>query len=125
MRKSIASDGGGDKTVRSDISRGGQVSADDEVALPNYLVHLQSQNDFIMEMDVDQELNQRGNCGDSDDDNGDYARDFDDTMREVKLERSHVLLGDDGMQQADEGQINSVIIHAGYTMDPDFSQTNR
>ena len=125
MRKSIASDGGGDKTVRSEISRGGQVTADDEVALPNYLVHLQSQNDFIMEMDVDQELNQRGNCGDSDDDNGDYARDFDDTMRGVKLERSNVLLGDDGMQQADEGQINSVIIHAGYTMDPDFSQTNR
>ena len=34
---------------------------------------------------------------------GDNARYFDDTMREVKLERSRVLLGADGIEQDDEG----------------------
>ena len=37
-------------------------------------------------------------------------------MREVKLERSRVLLGDYGMEQADEGGMNYVLIHVGDTM---------
>ena len=48
MRKSSASDGEGDETVRSGISHGGYVTADDNVELPNYLVHFPSHNYFIM-----------------------------------------------------------------------------
>ena len=39
-------------------------------------------------------------------------------MREVELERSCVLLGDDGIQQDCQGEMNSVLLHAGETMDP-------
>ena len=39
-------------------------------------------------------------------------------MREIELERSHVLLGDDGIEQADVGGMNSVLLHVGKTMDP-------
>ena len=118
MSKASVSDGNGDKTVRSELSRGGYVTVDDKVAPPNYLVHLLRQNDVIMDIDVEEELNERGNSGDSDDD-GDDARDFDGTMREVELERSRVLLGGDGIDQAGEGEMNSVLLHAGDTMDPD------
>ena len=38
MRKTSASDSDGDRTVHSDLSHGGYVTADDEVALKNYLV---------------------------------------------------------------------------------------
>ena len=48
MRKTSASNGDGDKIVLSDISCGGYVTADDELALPNYLVQLTSKNDFIV-----------------------------------------------------------------------------
>ena len=50
-----------------------------------------------------EELNDRGNGGDSDDDLED-ARHFNNTMKEVNLERSHVLSGYDGIEQADDGR---------------------
>ena len=53
MIKLSASSNDGDETVRSDISRGGYVTSDDKLELSNYLVHLPSQNDVIMEMDVE------------------------------------------------------------------------
>ena len=40
MKKLIASDNDGDETVRYELSHGGYVNADYEVALLNYLVHL-------------------------------------------------------------------------------------
>ena len=55
---------GGDETVRSEISYCDYVTADDEVALPNYLVHLPIQNDVIMVIAVEEELNERRNGGD-------------------------------------------------------------
>ena len=70
------------------------------MALPNYLVHLQNQNNITAEIDVEEELNERVNSGDLDDD-GDNARDFDDTMREVELDMSCFLLVYDGIEQAD------------------------
>ena len=69
------------------------------MSLPNYLLHLPSKNDVIIDIDVEEELKERGNCGDLDD-YGDDARYFNNTMREVKLERSRVLLGDGGIEQA-------------------------
>ena len=71
MSKSSASDDDGDETVHSEISRGGYVTAYDEAALTNYLVQLPSQNDIIVYIDVEEELDDRGNGGNSDDD-GDY-----------------------------------------------------
>ena len=71
-----------------------------------------------MEIDLEEELNKRVNYGDLDDD-GDNARYLYNTMMEVELERSNFLLGDDGIEQADEGGINSVFLHFGETMDPD------
>ena len=53
MRKSSASDGEGDETVRSGISHGGYVTADDKVAPPNYLVHLPINNELIMDINVE------------------------------------------------------------------------
>ena len=53
------------------------------------------------------------------DDFGGNARYFDDTMREFRLERISVLLGDDGMDQVDEVGVNSMLLHVGDTMDPD------
>ena len=87
------SNGDREKTVRSDIYHGGYVTTYGKVALPNYMMRLPSQNDFIMDINGEEELNKRGNGGDSDDD-GEDARDFGDTMREVELERSRVMLGD-------------------------------
>ena len=34
-------------------------------------------------------------------------------MREVELERSRVLLGDDGINKSDEGEVNSFFLHVG------------
>ena len=52
------------------------------------------------------------------DNGGDDSIYFDNTMREVKLERSLVLLGADGIDQSDEGGVNSMLLHVGDTMDP-------
>ena len=87
------------------------------MALPNYLVQLPSHNDVIVDIGVEEELNDRVNGGDSDDD-GEYAIYFDYKMREVELERPHLLLGYDGIYQADEGEIKSVLLHVGDTIDP-------
>ena len=46
-----------DKRVHSEISCGGYVTAYDELVLPNFLVHLPSQNYVIMDIDVEEELN--------------------------------------------------------------------
>ena len=43
------------------------------MVLTNYLVHITSHNDVIMEIDLEEELNKRVNYGDLDDD-GDNAR---------------------------------------------------
>ena len=50
---------------------------------------------------------------------GDNARYFDDTMREINLDRSCVLLGADGIDHADDGGMNSMLLHVRDTMDPD------
>ena len=71
-----------------------------------------------MNIDVDEELNERVNGGYFDD-FGDNERYFDDKMREVKLESSRVLLGAERIEQADEGGVNSMLLHVGDTMDPD------
>ena len=86
--------------------------------LPNFLVHLPSQNYFIMDIDVKEELNERVNGGYLDD-VGDNARYFDNTMREVKLERSRVLLGAYGIEKDDEGGMNYMLLNGGDTIDPD------
>ena len=40
-------------------------------------------------------------------------REFDNAMRELELERLHVLLGNDGIEKADEGVMNSVLLCVG------------
>ena len=57
MSKSSVSDGDGDETTCYELSCGGYATSDDDVALNNYLVHLPSQNEVIMEIDVEEELN--------------------------------------------------------------------
>ena len=52
MSKTSVRDGLETKTVFSEPSRDGYATADVEVALPNYLVHLPSQNDSIVDIDV-------------------------------------------------------------------------
>ena len=84
----------------------------------NYLVHLSSQYDVIVAIDIEEELNGRGNGGDLDYD-GENTIDFDDKMREFKLDISRVLLGDDKIEKANERGMNSVLLHVGETMDPD------
>ena len=115
MSKLRASDNDGEENVCYELFCVVYVNAYDEVALPNYLVHLQNQNDFKMEMDVKEELNERGNGGDLDDD-GDYTTDLENTMRKVKSKRSHVFKGDDRIYQAGEGEMNSVLLHVEDTM---------
>ena len=83
-----------DKLVHPEISRGGYVTAYDGLALPNFMVHLPSQNYFIIDIDVEEELNERVNGGYLYD-VGEKAKYLNNTMREVKLERSRVLLGAD------------------------------
>ena len=56
ITKSSTSKNDGDKTVLSEISRGSYVTADDNMALTNYLVHPPSQNYGIMEIDVRGEM---------------------------------------------------------------------
>ena len=51
-----------------------------EVALPNYLVHLSSHNAVIVDIYMEQDLNKMVNGGDLDD-GGDDASDFEDKMR--------------------------------------------
>ena len=58
MIKSIASNNDGDKPVRSELCHCGYVTADNEVVLKNYLVHIPSKNYFIVEIDVEEELNE-------------------------------------------------------------------
>ena len=48
MRKSSESNSDGDENVHSELSSGSYVTADDEVAQPNYLLHLPSHNDVIV-----------------------------------------------------------------------------
>ena len=48
MIKTSVRGGDGYKMVQSELSCGGYVTADDELALPNYLVQLTSKNDFIV-----------------------------------------------------------------------------
>ena len=82
MSKSSASKNDRVETVRSELYRCVYVTAYDEVALTNYLVQPPSQNYAIMNINVEEELNERRNGGDLDDD-GEDARYFDNTMREV------------------------------------------
>ena len=117
MRKSRSSNGEGDETVHSELSRGYCVTVDYKVALTIYLVHLPSHNYFMVEFDVEEKLNESGNGGGLDDD-CDGTRDFDNTLRKVKLERSRVLLGDYGIEQTDKGYMKSVLLHVGDNMDP-------
>ena len=84
MSKSIPIDGKWDKTIRSELSHGDYDTSYDEVVPPNYLVHIPSQNDVIMDIDMEEELNERENGGGLDDCGNDKI-DFDDTMREVEL----------------------------------------
>ena len=48
MRKSSESNSDGDENVHSELSSGSYVTADDEVAQPNYLLQLPSHNDVIV-----------------------------------------------------------------------------
>ena len=52
MIKTSASSSDGDEMVHSEIFHGGYVTADDDMILPNYLVHLPSQNDLIVDIGV-------------------------------------------------------------------------
>ena len=118
MSKASVIDGDGEKRVHYEVSYVGYVTSYDEVALPNYLVDLQSQNDSIVDIDMEKELNERRNGGYLDD-YGDNARYFDVIRREVKLEGLHVLLVDDGIEKADEKGLNYGLIHVRDTMEPD------
>ena len=57
MIKTKTIDGDDTKRVLFEISRGGYFTEDDGVALTNYLMHLPSNNDFIVDIDVEYELN--------------------------------------------------------------------
>ena len=100
MIKTSSSNSDGDKMVNAELYRVGYVKAHDRMARPNYLVHLTIQNYFILDIDVEEELNKRGNGGNLDDYGGD-ERNFCGTMKEVKLERSCVLLRDYGIEKYD------------------------
>ena len=54
MRKTSTSNGDGAETLHSELYRSGYVTADEEVTLPNYLVHLPSQNDVIVDIYVEE-----------------------------------------------------------------------
>ena len=81
-------------------------------------MHFPSQNDAIVDIDVEEDLNERIIGGNSDGD-CDYAREFGGTMREVELERWHVMLWDYGIEKYNEGEMISVLIHVGENMDQD------
>ena len=116
MKKSRVIEGDVDETVHSELSHGGYATAEDKVEMPNYLVQLQRQNNIIVDIDVQEELNQRGNGEDSDN-VGDNARDSEDTMREIEQEKSRVLLGDDSIEKSGEGGMKSGLLRVGDTMD--------
>ena len=82
MRKNSVIDSDRDETVLSELSYCGYYTADEELALYNYMLHLISQNDAIVYIDVEEKRNERVNGGDLDD-NGEDAREFEDKMREV------------------------------------------
>ena len=88
MSKTSVSNGNDTETVFSETSCGGYVTADDEVELINYLVHLPSKSDFIVEIGLEEDLNERVNGGNSNYD-GDDACEFDNSKRRVELEMSH------------------------------------
>ena len=60
MSKASASNGDRDEMIHSELSHDGYVTADDMVALPNYLVHLPSHNDITVEINVEEELTKKG-----------------------------------------------------------------
>ena len=115
MKRFSTNNGDRYEIVCSELSLGGYVNADENVELPNYLVHLPSQNDFIMYIYLEDKINESGNSGDLDDD-GDSTIDVDDIIKEVELERSHVLLGYDGIEQVEGGEMNSVLNNIGRTV---------
>ena len=117
MRKSSRSNSEGDKTTRSEIPHCSYFTVDDNMALPNYPMHFPSWNDVMMDIGVEKELNQRGYFDDFYYD-GNNARRSINTIRDVELERSRVLLGYVRIYQADYGDITSVFIHIGDNMDP-------
>ena len=53
------------------------------------------------------------------DHDGDNTRYFDDTMREVELERSHIVLGDNRIDKSGKGEMNSFLLRVGNTIGPD------
>ena len=57
MSKTSARGGEGDKMVHSELSRGGCVTAYDNIALPHYLVHLPNQNDLVLDIEVEEDMN--------------------------------------------------------------------
>ena len=71
-----------------------------------------------MDNDEEEENNESVTHRNSDDD-GEYSRDFDDTMRVVKLERSRVLLGYDGIDQAGEEEMKYVLLCVADNLEPD------
>ena len=117
MRKTSARNGEETKKVFSYPSHGGYVTSDDQVALSKKLVQLLSHNGVIVDIDVEEEMNERGDDRNQDGD-GDDSQYFDESMREVELNRSLVFLGYDGIDRSDEGDMNSVLIYVGDTMDP-------
>ena len=64
--KTSASNGDKTETVFSEISCGGYITADYEVSLTNYLVQTPIHNDVMVDIDLEEELNERGNGGNSD-----------------------------------------------------------
>ena len=67
MSKAGVRDGDGEKMVHSEIYHGGYITADEQFALPNELVHLPSQNYVIVDIDVEEEMNERVDIVDQDD----------------------------------------------------------
>ena len=76
MSKTRARNGDKTKMVFSEISWGGYVIEDDKVELPNYLLHLPSNNDAIAERWNDEKKYYKGDDG----------RDFNNLTSEVYLE---------------------------------------
>ena len=46
-------------------------------------------------------------------DDGGYVRYFENEMSEIELDRLHVLLGNEGIEKSDKGEMNSVLLHVG------------
>ena len=95
----------------------GYITEDYKVPLPSYLLNFPFQNDAILEIDDQEELNDRENGGYSYED-GDYAQFFDNTMRQFDFKRMNILLGVDSIDDSIEGWMNYALLHVGDTMDP-------